>query len=665
MFRSCPKRFLVIIASLCLLITLPAFATFAASEVSLSTLDMDKMSASWGTTQVDKSIQKQPLSLNGKEYRSGIGTHAYSALRLKIGGAKRFLALVGVDDGAGERQGSVVFRVWGDSEKLFDSGIMRSGDKPKQIDVNLTGKKNLLLEVDNAGDGISDDHADWVEAKFVVEGEMPTVIDPYNEGRVILTPKPGPAPKINGPRLFGVRPGRPFLYRIPCTGRRPINFDVNSLPDGLTLDPSSGIITGRAPKAKGEYPMTFKAKNARGQTEKKFTLVVGDTLSLTPQMGWNSWYIFYDTVTGDDMWRAADAMMTSGMADYGYMYVCIDDCWMKQRGNKPYRDKNGAVLPNAKFPEMKEMVNYIHSHGLRAGTYISPGPWTCAGYVGSANHEQDDAKKFAEWGFDLLKYDLCSYGRVKKNRTDTVAGLQKPYRQMSDILKTLDRDIVLNICEYGLGNVWKWGAEVGGHSWRTTGDLGLQSDSKLPGCLKIGLRNMKHWKYAAPGGWNDPDYILIGHIRDARARKSRDQKSTMCNLTGHEQYSYMSMWSLMASPLFYSGDMTQLDEFTLNVLCNSEVIDVNQDALGKQAKPVVYEDNILVLAKPMEDGSLAVGLFNLSEVEKEIKVDWKTLGLTGRQRVRDVWRQKELGEHNDSFETTVARHGVTFIRMRN
>ena len=662
--RGLPLLAVLSVALLATALTIPCVAE---ETVPLTSLDLESMSAGWGTALANRSIRNEPLLLDGKRYEAGVGTHADSAMRIRVGGATRFTALVGIDDSVikhhGKGAGSVVFRVWGDGEKLFESDVMRAGDPPKPIDVNLTGKKTVLLEVTDAGDGIFADNANWVDAKFTVQGEKPKAVDPYSEGRVILTPKPGPVPKINGPRLFGVRPGRPFLYRIPCTGTRPIEFRVDSLPEGLQVDSKWGMITGTAPKAKGEYRMTFSAKNGHGHAEKEFTLVVGDTLSLTPQMGWNSWYIFYHAVTGKDMRDAADAMVVSGMADYGYMYVSIDDCWMKRKGDTPYRDENGAVLPNAKFPDMKGMVDYIHSHGLRAGTYISPGPWTCAGYVGSAGHERTDAEKFAEWGFDLLKYDLCSYGAIKANRTNTVAGLQKPYRQMGDILKTLDRDIVLNICEYGLGNVWEWGAEVGGNSWRTTGDLGLAAGSRLPGCLKIGLNNMRHWKHAGPGGWNDPDYLLIGYIRDAR-KAGQKQASIRCKLTGHEQYSYMSMWCLMAAPLFYSGDMTQLDDFTLNVLCNSEVLDVNQDALGKQAEPVVYEDDVLVLAKPMEDGSLAVGLFNLGERERTIKVDWKTLGLSGKQRVRDLWRQKELGECEGAFEASVARHGVVLVRMR-
>jgi len=260
-----------------------------------------------------------------------------------------------------------------------------------------------------------------------------------NSAPRILTPKPGPAPRINGPTVIGVRPGRPFIYRIPTTGDRPLAFAVEHLPASLTVDPQSGVIRGAAPAAAGQVVVRLKATNASGSATRELRIVVGDQLALTPPMGWNSWYIHYDRVSDQHMRAAADAMIRTGMADFGYSYVNIDDCWMKKRGDQPYRDDDGAVLPNKKFPDMKALADYIHGKGLRAGLYISPGPWTCAGYVGSYKHERTDAEKFAEWGFDFLKYDWCSYSQVADRRK--LADLQRPYRQMGQILKQLDRDI--------------------------------------------------------------------------------------------------------------------------------------------------------------------------------------------------------------------------------
>jgi alpha-galactosidase len=211
--------------------------------------------------------------------------------------------------------------------------------------------------------------------------------------------------------------------------------------------------------------------------------------------------------------------------------------------------------------------------------------------------------------------------------------------------------------------VWKWGGEVGGHSWRTTGDLGLEKATDLPGFYSIGFKNAEHWEYAAPGRWNDPDYILIGVVGDARAWSSGTPPQRV-KLTASEQYSYMSMWALMASPLFFGGDMARLDEFTLNVLGNAEVIDVNQDLLGKQARIVRKTAEEFVLAKPLADGSVAVGFFNLTREPRDIACALKELGAGERSRVRDLWRQKEDGSAAGDLRKSVEPHGVALLRLK-
>ena len=634
--------------------------------VWLSSLNLEKMTSGWGSPQKDKSIQNKPLTIAGRTYEKGVGTHAASLMYVDLKKSCRsFSAYVGVDDEVNGKIGSVRFRIYGDGKLLFNSGVLKAGEPAKKVDIDLTGCKTLTLAVDPAGDNNSYDHANWADAAFVVAGDDPVAIDApvFEEEKVILTPKPGPEPRINGPKVYGCRPGRPFIYRIPCTGRRPFRFSAENLPPTLKLDTTTGIITGTAPAKLGEYPVALKAASRHGSSQRTFKIVVGDTLALTPPMGWNSWYIHYNRVTEQHMRNAADAMIASGMADAGYMYVNIDDCWMKKRGDEPYRDAGKAVLPNNKFPDMKGMVDYIHSKGLRAGTYISPGPWTCAGYVGSYQHEQIDAGKFAEWGIDFLKYDWCSYGQVYKERmkqtNDDLLEKKRPYRQMGDILKQLDRDILLNLCQYGMSDVWQWGGEVGGHCWRTTGDLGLAGGADLSGFYHIAFSNAQHWQYAKPGQWNDPDYILIGWVGNARGMGEGKPTS----LTPNEQYSYMSMWCLMAAPLIFSGDMDKLDEFTLNVLCNAEVIEIDQDPLGKQAPIIAQTDEYFIMAKDMEDGSKAVGLFNTTEIATNISVSWKDLYIEGPRRVRDLWRQKNLGTYKNRFETKVPRHGVAFIRI--
>ena len=480
----------------------------------------------------------------------------------------------------------------------------------------------------------------------------------------LLTPKAPPTPRINGPKTYGARPGHPFLYRIPCTGTRPIRFSAKGLPRSLKLDENTGIISGKTPATRSEYEVTLLAVNSLGKDARPFKIVVGDTIGLTPQMGWNDWYTHYEHISDSDIRKAADAMIASGMADYGYQFVDIDDAWQRKPDStdevigKPVRDADGNILPNRRFPNMVGLTEYIHSQGLKAGIYTSPGPTTCGAAEGSYKHEEADAHQYAKWGFDLLKYDMCSYGDLIKEKTE--AEYKKPYTQMGAILKGLDRDVVFNLCQYGFADVWKWGRQIGGNSWRTTGDVGMEPGSSLPGFYRVGFANAAHYADAGPGAWNDPDYILIGTVGDAT---NIEQPAKPTSLTPDEQYSYMSMWSLMASPLFFSGDMTRLDAFTLNVLCNSEVIDIDQDSLGKQAIIIHKSAQELILAKPLEDGSIAVGLFNLTEEPSSISATWKDLGRTGRQTVRDVWRQKNIGISEEKYESRVPPHGVVLVRM--
>jgi alpha-galactosidase len=475
----------------------------------------------------------------------------------------------------------------------------------------------------------------------------------------IVTPPPNLQPRINGPLVYGCHPGNPFLYRIPCQGVRPIQFTVKDLPSGLLLDPSSGIITGRAPK-KGEYDLLIEATNSKGKDSRKWKIVSGDRLALTPPMGWNHWYAHYDRITDKMMREAADIMISSGMADVGYQYVNIDDCWMNSPNNKdslrvgPLRDEHGNIVPNQHFPDMIALTRYVHTKGLKAGIYSSPGPFTCGNFAGSYQHEEQDARQFAAWGFDFLKYDWCSYGQIA-GKDSSLEAFQKPYRKMGNILRSIDRDIVFNLCQYGMAEVWKWGGEVGGNCWRTAGDLGFELDR----FFEVALRNSEFRQYSKPGEWNDPDYIQIGWIGNA----SKMGVPELTPMSDAMQYSYMSLWCLMAAPLIYSGDMTRLDEFTLNVLCNPEIIEVDQDPLGESGRIIRQSENRYLMIKNLADGSKAVGLFNRGNSTEEIQADWGELKISGKQSVRDLWRQKDLGVYNGKFSTQVPAHGVIMIKV--
>ena len=484
------------------------------------------------------------------------------------------------------------------------------------------------------------------------------------EQAVVLTPKPPATPRINGARIFGVRPGHPFLFTIAATGERPMTFGVDDLPVGLAVNAANGQITGQLDQA-GQYTVVFRAANRLGTATRKFRIVCGETLALTPHMGWNSWYVWESHVTDKIIREAADAMVASGMMDHGYQYVNIDDCWAVKPGAKDPslggepRDAQGKVNANGRFPDMKALTDYIHSKGLKAGIYTSPGPLTCGGHVGAFGHEELDAQRFVEWGFDFLKHDWCSYGGKAKDNSQ--AELQKPYRLMGDILRRQPRDVVLNLCQYGMGHVWTWGKEVGGHSWRTAGDLGGSFEG-IPAALfrdvfDVYTRDQLH-NFGGPGGWNDPDYLLLGYLSNWKGGTAKTP------LSPNEQYSHVSLWCLVAAPLIFSGDITRLDDFTSNLLNNDEVIDVDQDPLGKPGRRVAVNDHCEVWARDLEDGTKAVGLFNRGEAPATAVAKWTDLGVTGKQRVRDLWRQKDLASCQDQFETVVPRHGVVLVRLR-
>lgn len=463
-----------------------------------------------------------------------------------------------------------------------------------------------------------------------------SVIMPY-----ILTPKASKKPRINGAKIFGVRPGSPVLYRIPATGETPMTFSIAKLPKELKLDTKKGIITGVLEKKK-KYEMTVKATNALGSTSRKFTIVVGDLLALTPPMGWNCWAL---NMSEYKVKASAQAMIDKGLVDHGWSYVNIDDGWQEE-----YRD-NGNIQVNKKIKNMKSLGDWLHSEGLKFGIYSSPGEKTCGGFLGSLGHEESDAKSYANWGIDYLKYDWCSYSKVAGNNTG-LATYQKPYIIMRDALAKQNRDIVYSLCQYGMGNVWEWGDQVNGNCWRTTGDV-EDAWEKFSG---VGFSQTVQYKFAKPGRWNDTDRLLVGKIgwwENLRATR----------LTCDEQYTHISLWCLLNSPLLVGCDISQLDDFTLNLLSNDEVLAVNQDILGIQASPKIQKSTHQVWMKEMEDGH-AIGIFNTSDEDATLSISWSELGLSkDKFLVRDLWRQKDLGMFEKNFSTLVPTHGVVLIKL--
>ena len=466
------------------------------------------------------------------------------------------------------------------------------------------------------------------------------------ESYYILTPKTPEVPRINGPKITAASTGKPFIFRIPVSGKRPITCTASGLPEGLSLDASTGAISGAVAKA-GSYTVQLSASNELGKADRTLIIEIGGKLCLTPPMGWNSWNCWGLSVSESKMRSTVDCFLSAGLADHGWSYVNIDDGWQA-----PARTSDGEITPNERFGNMNELSDYVHSKGLKLGIYSSPGTLTCGGYLGSYQHEQQDVNTYVKWGVDYLKYDWCSYNNICPLETPNKEDLKKPYIQMQKLLSGASRDIVHSLCQYGVGNVWEWGEQLGGQLWRTTGDI----NDSWSSMSNIGFNQQAAAPYAGPGHWNDPDMLVVGHVGWGPSLHPT-------HLTPSEQYTHISLWSLLSAPLLIGCDLSALDEFTLSLLTNDEVIAIDQDPLGIEAVPVYKDKDYAIYTKKLENGSLAVGLFNLTEVDRMVSADWSLLHLYGKKAVRDVWRQKDLGLFEDGYQTTVPAHGVALLRI--
>jgi alpha-galactosidase len=356
-------------------------------------------------------------------------------------------------------------------------------------------------------------------------------------------------------------------------------------------------------------------------------------LAQTPPMGWNSWNKFAEKINGQTVKEIADAMVSSGMKDAGYVYVNIDDTWQGKR------DAEGVLQPNEKFPDMKGLADYVHSKGLKIGIYSSPGPKTCAGYEGSYQHEAQDAQTWAAWGIDYLKYDWCSAKDVYKDEE-----MPAVYKKMGDALKATGRPIVFSLCQYGKQKVWEWGAASGGNLWRTTGDIeaSWKSMSSIGFDKQTGLD-----QYAGPGHWNDPDMLEVGNDR----------------MDAVEDKCHMSLWAMLAAPLLAGNDIRSMSDDTKEILLNKELIAIDQDKLGRQGTRVTKDGRTETWMKPLSNGDLAVAMFNRDDRDQLMIVKWSDLGITGKHEVRDVWHHADRGRIKDLFEAEVSSHGAVVIRV--
>jgi alpha-galactosidase len=364
-----------------------------------------------------------------------------------------------------------------------------------------------------------------------------------------------------------------------------------------------------------------------------------DDLAPTPPMGWNSWNTFQTRIDEHLIETTADAMNASGMRDAGYIYVNLDDGWSARS-----RDSSGNLAPDPlRFPHgMRALADYLHQRGFKFGIYNCAGAMTCAGYPGGRDHEAQDAKTYASWGVDYLKYDWC----------DT-QGLHAPeaYKKMHDCLLATGRPIVLSICEWGKSQPWTWANGVG-QLWRTTGDIDPSWDGTKQwqtGWTRLLEQNVDLYSYAGPGHWNDPDMLEVGNAPMSLA----------------ESRAHFSLWCMLAAPLIAGNDVRHMSPEICQILTNRQAIALDQDPLGKQAKRIRKDQTGQVWVKELTNGRWAICLFNTAPAPARMNLNWSDLPFlsAGKYRVHDVWKNRDVGDTDGIFSAIIPSHDVILLRL--
>lgn len=516
--------------------------------------------------------------------------------------------------------------------------------------------------------------------------------------REILTPSAPPTPRFTGPTVFGVRPGKPLRFRVSATGDKPLHFSAAGLPAGVTLDAESGWITGRAPQSAGDVTVKLSIRNAHGQVARDLVLRVGDTICLTPPLGWNSWYVHSEGVSEAAIRETAIALEQKGLTEHGWSYLNIDDCWMGLRD-----PVTKAIQPNDKFGDMRALAEFVNARGLKLGLYSTPWMSTYAGCIGgSAPNEAGDysahflpaeqrpspqqifgrypsgirrglavvgpvwfvdrdARQFAAWGIDYVKYDWREWTleqtekgfRPRQDRPQRKTIGSGITRRIHDDFRALDRDIVLSLSPNHdeeedqfvpqLCNLWRLTRDIHADWAHLTAPFAMEQRLQL----------------TRPGRFGDLDMLQIGPLgKPNRAEKIFDPSP----LLPAEQYFQLTLWCILTQPLLLSCHVPTMDAFDLNLVTNDEVLAVNQDALCRQGRRLAHENGVWeIWAKELSDGTTALAFFNLSPVDRVLTVTREQLGRDGT--VRDLWRQKNVGPLGETFSVQVSPHGPALFRV--
>lgn len=638
-------------------VTIPD-APWGQEYIRLSSLEIEKTKCGWEnhTPKKDKSIDGNNITIGGKVYESGVGTHGPSQIIIKLNGSVTdFYTVLGVDDEVKEA-GNFDYHVYvkaegGATEDVAKGTINRFSNQSVDIHAdNLSGWKYLYLETSNGNDGTNTcDHVDWANAYLVFQDQ--------NSTRPCIVSAEELTTKLACATTVFSQPNVRFMQKVRSTVTG-AQLSVSNLPAGLTWNAARNIVEGVVAE-EGVYTYQINVTVDGETTSEDVTLTVSSSLQHpVPFMGWLSWNSVQGNISQKIIEQAVELFQNKGLYECGWNHIMMDDLWQGTR------KADGTPQPNAsRFPNgLKTVADYVHKNGMKFGLYTDAADRTCAGAFGSYGYETIDAKTYAEWGVDVVKCDYCY-------APDDVETAKKRYKALADAFAAAGNNTMLYICEWGVREPWKWGAEVGGRCWRISQDVrdcwtGSGSGVGVVQSIEA-MKNLS--AYQGVNRFNDSDMLCTG--LHATGKSSNDLcGGTGAGMTDDEYATQFALWCMWSSPMALSFDPSKntLTDADFKLLRNKELIALNQDRMGQQGDLISEADNLVVFAKDCENGDVALSVTNMSSSEKQATFDFAAipaLDPTKTYTVRDVMENTEAGEATGTFTTDVRKHATRVFRL--
>jgi len=629
-------------------------------NIPLSSLEISKSTCGWGTVQANKSIGNNSIKLGGYTYASGVGTHGPSKIIVKLNGSvTRFYGIVGLDDeiranASKANQANADYKAYlkgqDGTESIQAQGTITGKDTTyPEIDIDVNGWKYLVLETTNGSDGTNgNDHVDWANAYLVFQDQNSTRPEIVSEEEI--------SSNLDCATTVYSQPGVRFMHKVRSTNSE-ATVAVKNLPDGLSWNADRQLVEGIV-NTPGTYTYQADVTADGTTTTTDITFVVSDELQLPlPFMGWLSWNSVQSEVSEEIVKKVADLFVEKGLYDCGWNTIMMDDWW-----HADSRASDGTPQPNAtRFPNgVKTVADYVHDKGMKFGLYTDAAAKTCAGAFGSYGSETTDANTYASWGIDIVKCDYC-------NAPSDVESAKTRYKALADAFKASDRDITLYICEWGVREPWKWGAEVGGACWRISQDVrdcweGTGSGVGVVQSINA-MKGLANWQ--GVNRWNDADMLCTG--LHATGKSSND----LCKVKGMTQDEYrtqFALWCMWSSPMALSFDprSTSITDDDYAIMTNTDLIALNQDRMGQQADLVSETDDMVIFAKDCENGDIALSFTNLSSASQDVTLDFNSLphlSADSTYTCRDLWAKENLDDVKGKLTTTVNSHATRVFRL--